>query len=459
MQSFIIKLLTCSVTMSVIALFYIVVTPLLAKRYSAKLRYYAWLVIVIGLIIPFRPQFNNAIVKVTVPSEMITPLVQADNNMSVKNAMLSSGSVVWWQAVIIIWVIGMAVFLTYHIVKHYRFMKMVKRWSNSITDGQLFEILQSLKIEMGISKPIKLCLCSCVSSPMMVGLVKPHIILPYMKWDKDELRFIFKHELVHLKRKDLCYKILVLISTSIHWFNPIIYLVTRAIDTLCEISCDAETMQSTNIDTRQHYSETIIRVIKYQSKLKTTLSTNFYGGKKGMKNRISSIMDITRKKVGFVIICIVLIVTVGTGYVFTTNGSSKNQPNNLEENVTSDENIVTFNNMKAWWDTGWYDDEFFLAFKIESDATISEHGIKCWDSDGKEIEYMIDGPSSKHTATKIDEENGFCLYSIYPDGSHYGNLVFGETYSWLVYAIIDGERYESQINSFVLSVEGSRFGQ
>lgn len=53
MQNFMIALLTCSVSMSALALFYMAVTPLLARRYSAKGRYYAWLIIVIGLIIPF----------------------------------------------------------------------------------------------------------------------------------------------------------------------------------------------------------------------------------------------------------------------------------------------------------------------------------------------------------------------------------------------------------------------
>ena len=51
MQNFIITLLTCSVTMSALALLYMAITPLLAKRYSEKSRYYAWLIIVVGLIV------------------------------------------------------------------------------------------------------------------------------------------------------------------------------------------------------------------------------------------------------------------------------------------------------------------------------------------------------------------------------------------------------------------------
>jgi beta-lactamase regulating signal transducer with metallopeptidase domain len=60
MQSFVIALLTCSVAMSALALLYLALTPLLAKRYSARGRYYAWLIILIGLIVPFRPLFSKA---------------------------------------------------------------------------------------------------------------------------------------------------------------------------------------------------------------------------------------------------------------------------------------------------------------------------------------------------------------------------------------------------------------
>jgi len=64
--------------MPALALFYMVITPLLARRYSAKGRYYAWLIIVIGLIISFRPQFDNPFVKIT-STDTTMPTIQAGN--------------------------------------------------------------------------------------------------------------------------------------------------------------------------------------------------------------------------------------------------------------------------------------------------------------------------------------------------------------------------------------------
>jgi len=98
-------------------------------------------------------------------------------------------------------------------------------------------------------------------------------------------------------------------------------MMAKAISGQCELSCDAEIIQNEDVDTRQHYSKTIIGAIKRQSKLKTALSTNFYGGKKGMKKIIFTTMDTGKKKANIVIFCVVLAAVFGTGFVFASNGS------------------------------------------------------------------------------------------------------------------------------------------
>jgi len=352
MQDFMIALLTCSITMSALALLYMMATPFLTKYYSEKGRYYAWLVIVIGLIIPFRPQLGNAIIKVDVPSEAAMPILQIGNEMPITipitmpidTAVLSPAtfSTSWWQIAMEIWLAGVIVFLAYHVIKHYSFVKMVRRWSEKITDEEVLTLFQNLKAEMGITQRIELCLCSYVGSPMMIGFVNPHIFLPSANFTQNELLFILKHELVHHKQKDILYKYLVIVATAVHWFNPVVYFMAKAINELCEVCCDTEVVWSADTDTRQHYSETIIGVVKYRSKLKTTLSTHFYGGKKGMKNRISSIMDTGQKKAGSVIICMAIVITIGTGFAFaaTTNiAEVVENPSSVYTNVAERENM------------------------------------------------------------------------------------------------------------------------
>ena len=317
MQSFMITLLICSVAMSVLALLYMAATPFLARHYSDKGRYYAWLIIVLGLLIPFRPQWGNALFRMEVASYI--PGIEGEINSAIPN-------ISWWQAAAAVWLIGVIVFIILQSIRHYRFAKMVRRWSKNITDERILYLLELVKFEMGITRRISIVLCPLAGSPMMIGLIKPRILLPTADLTQDELSFILKHELVHYKRKDLLYKYLAVAAMALHWFNPFVYLMMKAINFLCETSCDAEVLRSTDENTRLYYGETIIGVASYQAKMRTVLSTSFCAGKKGMTKRLYSIMETRKKKVGAIIACVILSLTMSTGLVFAPTLSELPMP-------------------------------------------------------------------------------------------------------------------------------------
>jgi beta-lactamase regulating signal transducer with metallopeptidase domain len=268
--------------MSAIALLLLVCTPLLAKRYSAKGQYYTWLIVIIGFIIPFRPRWDNALINVEIP--MNVPLsvqsgvhadVQSVGALPISNNALTplvnttisvnEPTVSLWQIGFFVWLIGLTAFLAYHCIKHYRFVNISKRWSVNITDGDILSLLQTIKSDMGIKRSIPVYLCEFTSSPMMIGVVKPRILLPKLDYTEDELYFILKHELTHYKRHDLIYRYLVLSVTALHWFNPIVYFVAKHIHNLCETSCDEEVLKSTSMDKRRSYCETIFTMAQKQS--------------------------------------------------------------------------------------------------------------------------------------------------------------------------------------------------
>lgn len=322
MQSFLTALIECSISMSVLILLLIAITPLLEKRYAAKWRYYTWLVIVIGLIIPFRPHIDTTFIQVDTPASLLMITQYLPINGTNLNTAENYSSVPWYILVFYLWLAGAITFIAYHIIRHYHFIKIVKRWVKDISNQQVLDTLQKLKDDMGMSKQVKIQLCSCIESPMMIGFANASILLPTDDYSKDELSFILRHEMVHIQRKDLLYKSLALIATAIHWFNPLVYLMSKVIAVQCEISCDVKVVQNTNMDGRQQYSETIIGVIKNQSRMQTAFSTNFYGGKKGMKHRIFTIMDTTKKRAGIFILCLVLIGTMTSGVAFAASSAN-----------------------------------------------------------------------------------------------------------------------------------------
>jgi beta-lactamase regulating signal transducer with metallopeptidase domain len=234
-----------------------------------------------------------------------------------------------WQMAGIAWAAGAVILLAYQTFRHIRFVRTTRRWSVASTSGPANELLQKLKEDIGLKKSVNLFRCSCISTPMAIGLFHCRILLPHLDYDTSELQYILMHELVHLKRRDLLYRILTMLATAIHWYNPIVHLTGRAIDLLCEMSCDGEIVRETNSDDRLCYSETIIGVVKYQAHLQTAFSTSFYGGEKGMKMRILSIMDTGRKKAGAALVCAAMILSAGTGFAFAANSPVQTPGDNI----------------------------------------------------------------------------------------------------------------------------------
>lgn len=329
----------CSITMAILILGFIAVTPWLSKRYAAKWLYYAWLIIVLGLIIPYRLHLNTPLAQMNPVHTFIqskTPLgiinyASSPSQTSITESGLQT--IDWSLIACCIWLLGTLTFIVYNGLKHYRFISMVKRWGQNVVNPEQLQVFHKAKKELGISQIVGLQLCPCISSPMMIGIFKPLILLPGEDSSLDELALIFRHELIHLKRKDLLYKALIFLASAIHWFNPVVYLMTKAIATQCEISCDAEVVDGTNLDVRQQYSEAIIGVIRNQSRMQTSFSTNFYGGKKGMKNRIFSIMDTTKKKTGVIILCSLVIGTLGIGAAFGTGEASRSYSHSADNHT------------------------------------------------------------------------------------------------------------------------------
>jgi beta-lactamase regulating signal transducer with metallopeptidase domain len=220
MDNFIITLLSCSATMSVLSLIYMALIPKLSKKYTAKGLYSIWLLVVVGWIFPFRPNLGICLIpfQVSETQAICTDYIVVNKQMNMIAEEIGSNSALSiWQLLLYVWVLGMAAVLLYHGLKYRSFLKTVRRWSKEIKDQEILHILHTLKEEAGIRKQVGIKTCLNIASPMMIGFFRPTILLPSMNVATDDLLFILKHELIHLKRKDLWYKALILLATSVHW--------------------------------------------------------------------------------------------------------------------------------------------------------------------------------------------------------------------------------------------------
>ena len=369
MEGFLLSLLACTVTMSAAALLYLAARPFLAKRLTAKSRYYAWLVILIGLLLPFRPQAGYAPIQIDLPEMApieISTAYQEDDVLT--GGICGTHSVQpvmqfpWYQALFWLWAAGGFVCLTRQLYRHARF----------ILDPEISCILKQQRMELGMTRDVQLKRCPLTATPMLAGILKPAILLPETSFSQEELTLILRHELVHAKRGDLCYKALMMVCQSLHWFNPFMQMIRHAVDIDCEISCDEETLRDLPLSLRTQYGKTILKTASAASSAVTVFCTNFYGGVNDMKKRLNELFSMHKRHFGILTLLVVLAVCVMTGSILsfgysvnsegqasstldTGSQSTANSQNPKDQTLTYDNGISIVLDENGKWVGGGYD--------------------------------------------------------------------------------------------------------
>ena len=143
---------------------------------------------------------------------------------------------------------------------------------------------------------------------MIIGFGLPMLVLPEEAYRPEELAFILKHELVHLKRGDVYVKLLLIMSKAMHWFNPVIWMMQKEAAADMELSCDERVLQGTDCIVRKAYMEMLFSMINRACAKKHIFSAQFYGEKQIMKKRFRNILTKPQKRNGlFILACAMIL--------------------------------------------------------------------------------------------------------------------------------------------------------
>jgi beta-lactamase regulating signal transducer with metallopeptidase domain/uncharacterized membrane protein YkoI len=292
------------------------------KSFPAKLRHASLLVVLAGIIIPFRPIFGDGLISLPLPNLWQT---QADTDGGVAGIVpvISEAQGTIGNAVavvpfdmlfspalffVLIWSVTAVSILVFHLSRYIRFRGMIRRWGKAEKDGISLSILRWEQVQAGLAgKTIELVTCDFISTSMLVGIRHPAILIPERDFDEDELHLIFAHELAHYRRRDLLVKLLSVIAVSIYWFNPLVYWLCSVIQAEGEACCDEAVLRDADMDDRLFYGEVIIGMIARKSSPPTVFSTCFYAGKAQIKRRLNFIMDTKPKKNSSAIVAIMFV--------------------------------------------------------------------------------------------------------------------------------------------------------
>lgn len=313
------SMLGVSVSVSIFIILFMIFSLTVKRKFTVKLNYYVWLIITIRLIyyekIKLPVPLNLYQSEKFILTDQLTYSKTNPSNISQVNEAINNvvHSVSLFDYLSIAWFAITCSLILYQIISYVFLCRKMRKERENEVESNYYEILKHIQEEIRYIQPVKIILVNELVSPMMYGFFTPAIVLPNKEYTKQELEFIFKHELLHAKRHDIWYKVLLSIAKSIHWFNPIIRLACKQANNDLELACDYEVVFGKNTTYKKAYCLSIVSIIEKNINQSNSFTTNYSGGFYNMKKRVNHIMDYTVKRKGTI-----LAVLIGIFFITST---------------------------------------------------------------------------------------------------------------------------------------------
>lgn len=344
------NLIQIGLTVSAAALVLFVLRRVLKKRYPARAICFVWALLAIRLLVPVQFTLPDPPVQVTPRTTYLTqtdftpaqltraglPVIEQDGETTTRrwvtaeqaqaltpNDMPSLISFNLGYVLVCIWGLGMAVFAGWQAFAYWKFAYLLRLSATPAERDTLRRVFAEQKQSLGIRRDIPLVVTPAADCPMLAGFLKPALYLPDGALSEQEAVFIFRHELTHYKRGDLWLKLLLTAAKTVHWFNPLVYLMARFAQEDIELACDDAVVRGMDSAQRRAYGETILRSAVAQVK-KRALVSCFTGDKETLMRRFEGLFDKRAKKRGVALV-VAAAVLVGTLGCAVSVGESKNE--------------------------------------------------------------------------------------------------------------------------------------
>ena len=194
------------------------------------------------------------------PQESITPKLGMFANLNEKSKP--------WMASLqrvlpFIWLAGVLVIGAYLLLSNFSLWRIVKR-ERPLLDQETLELFEECKERTGIQMIVGLIPSAHIKSPALFGFVRPRLLLPMKMLEeasREEMQYIFLHELAHLKRRDIYLGWLTSFLQILHWFNPLVWFAFYRMRADRELSCDAFVLSRTGKEKSQEYGQAIVGLL------------------------------------------------------------------------------------------------------------------------------------------------------------------------------------------------------
>ena len=338
MNEFMKILLSLSVSGALLLLLILGLKPLYKNKFSKRWQYYIWIVVALRFLLPFTPdttiigslfeKFDTTAITNEIPTNPNVP-VPADTGNSKAEPIQTNREITTaamrepvdkYVCLFFIWSALALVLFVRKVTVYQGFIQYIKAGNKEVSDIKILNLLSDCEEKLKIKTRVELSCNPLIASPMLIGFFRPRIILPVGELEDKELSYIFVHELIHYKQRDMFYKWLIQIVVCVHWFNPFVYLLEKEVNKSCELSCDEKVISILNEKAKREYGDTLISFLKSNNLYKSSLaSVTLTEGAEQLKERLGAIMKFRKKSKA--IIAITAIFTAAVCVCFFVTGA------------------------------------------------------------------------------------------------------------------------------------------
>lgn len=292
-QAAVIRLIEISIYAIVIYLLLLLFRKIFGKKMSPALRYALWFLLLIRLTVPvtFQTGLHLIVLKETVKTEppfFVTvepqqqqqetspvpyqadetpePVTQTDSAVPGQPSGNSRKQVKVsvWQAVLWIWIAGIAV-MTARLIRIRILLQRRLKETASDPDSRLSREFRLLSEIMGIRRKIGLICVRDITSPALTIGMHPEVLLPTSltgQGQRQNRTFAMRHELMHFKRKDHLVMIWTGVLRAVWWFNPVVWLMEKPLRMDMESACDAMAVEGLTEQGKLAYASLLLELGK-----------------------------------------------------------------------------------------------------------------------------------------------------------------------------------------------------
>jgi beta-lactamase regulating signal transducer with metallopeptidase domain len=245
---------------------------LLRRWIPAGWRHALLLVALVRLALPIAPAsplsiFNLAAAPAAVPRIQIVPVANGSiepivipRRIPATQQHTASPTTV---ALIMIWAAG-ALLVGGTVLR--RSLRVSRRLSDvsDISRPDLIALLDSARAAIGVRRNVKLATTSGIDTPSLHGWFRPVLLLPsplLESFSPEQLRFIFLHEMAHLRRADVPLNWFIAAVHAINWFNPLVWLAVSRLAEDRELACDELALSRVGKQERTAYGQTVLQLL------------------------------------------------------------------------------------------------------------------------------------------------------------------------------------------------------